>query len=82
MIADKIASGQSLGQPAPESKSIAPGAQVDSVGMEEDIAITLYDVLAASVPFAAGLGETVRTLSKETLDADDETLAEAVLTFA
>lgn len=39
---------------------------------------TLYDVLAAPAPEGVAAGETNRTLSKETLDADSEAL-EAVM---
>jgi hypothetical protein len=35
---------------------------------------TLYDVLAAPAPEGVGAGETMLTLSKETLDADSEML--------
>jgi hypothetical protein len=35
---------------------------------------TLYEALSAPAPEGIAAGETVRTLSKETLDADNETL--------
>lgn len=41
---------------------------------------TLYEVLAAPAPAGVAEGETILTLSKETLDADEESsLLEAVL---
>jgi hypothetical protein len=40
---------------------------------------TLYEVLAAPAPEGVAVGETNRTLAKETLDADDEALLEAVV---
>jgi hypothetical protein len=47
--------------------------------METSQQKTLYEVLSAPAPVGVPAGETQRTLAKETLDADDETLLQGVM---
>lgn len=49
------------------------------VAMDPSSTTTLYKTLAVPAPEGVAAGETNRTLSKETLDADDEPLLEAVV---
>ena len=44
--------------------------------MDPSSTTTLYEALAVPAPEGVAAGETNRTLSKETLDADDEALLE------
>jgi hypothetical protein len=50
------------------------GAPVRFPWVESAAQPTLYKVLSSPAPEGAGVGETIRTLTKETLDNDGEAL--------